>query len=304
MKILFSDIEKQESKNRARIMRQVEELRYEVFSLIESTIDELNNKLPSLAKRPIKLSTSNNNVFHAIPKNECYEIEIGYKGMMELLSYAELIADELYEITKIEFNKHSEAFFQIWLMAIIFHEISHILRGHNDYPRDRMNSRRYQAFESDADADSFQSTFFIFNSLPKVQELFSDTGYLTPPEKIIELFGYIFTYYFNFLQINSSSDDCNHQKPIIRRFYTISSNEKVVHFFLEKSKLPHTKERINTLKRFIICKLFSSFKKIMEYNNEKINMEDIINSAIWMSELDNILKESEIFSYNKIKDQK
>ena len=258
MKILFSDIEKQESKNRARIMRQVEELRYEVFSLIESTIDELNNKLPSLAKRPIKLSTSNNNVFHAIPKNECYEIEIGYKGMMELLSYAELIADELYEITKIEFNKHSEAFFQIWLMAIIFHEISHILRGHNDYPRDRMNSRRYQAFESDADADSFQSTFFIFNSLPKVQEL----------------------------------------------FYTISSNEKVVHFFLEKSKLPHTKERINTLKRFIICKLFSSFKKIMEYNNEKINMEDIINSAIWMSELDNILKESEIFSYNKIKDQK
>ena len=42
----------------------------------------------------------------------------------------------------------------------------------------------------------------------------------------------------------------------------------------------------------------------MEYNNEKINMEDIINSAIWMGELDNILKESKIFSYNKIKDQK
>ena len=132
MKISFSDIERKENQNRDRIMRQVEELRYEVFSLIESSIVELNNNLPSLAKRPIKLSTSNNNVFHAIPKNECYEIEIGYKGMMELLSYAELIADELYEITKIEFNKHSEAFFQIWLMAIIFHEISHILRGHND----------------------------------------------------------------------------------------------------------------------------------------------------------------------------
>jgi|GEM_PF-3255961 hypothetical protein len=231
--------------------------------------------------------------------NSGYIISLGYNSMKNLLVFSLLVSDELLPILKLEdpnINLSNDEFknilFKIFLTTIALHELAHIVYGHIDYNSKDKDIRK--AFESEADAFSTQLMFVYLAKYEDVNNLF--LGYCgdTSSDSALRLFGYVMAYYFGFLSIVSKEISDYHPTPIKRRFCSMAASEKITKLITPKwvSEEEFKKNKILVINIFI-----QAFHKIYPDKEYYLDMKE---AAEYMSDLDKILKDSNIKSFYKI----
>lgn len=231
--------------------------------------------------------------------NSGYIISLGYNSMKNLLVFSLLVSDELLPILKLEDpninlsnDELKNILFKIFLTTIALHELAHIVYGHIDYNSKDKNIRK--AFESEADAFSTQFMFGYLAKYEDVNNLF--LGYCgdTSSDSTLRLFGYVMAYYFGFLSIVSKEISDYHPTPIKRRFSSMAASEEITRYICIKDI---SNEQFEVEKSRVINIFIQSFYKIYPKNNNYI---DMLETTIYMSKLDTILKNSGIKKFYKI----
>ncbi|MBF1223478.1 MAG: hypothetical protein HXM21_10145 [Haemophilus influenzae] len=283
--------------NEQNFNKKTEELREYVFNNFS---DFLKNE-ESLKKFDISLETNYGARLYSSFNDNGYFISLGYQSMKYLLVFSELASEELLPIIKNEDSNSNnlselelrDILFKIFLTTIFLHELAHIVYGHIDYNSTETDIRK--AFESEADAFSTQLMFAYLDKYEDVRELFANyCNDYSSASSLLRLFGYVESYYFGFLSIISKEISDFHPSPIKRRFCSMAASEEITKLVTPKGL---SEEKFKIAKARVINIFIQAFHKIYP---EKEYYIDMIETAEYMSNLDKILRNSNIKSFYKI----
>lgn len=291
MSITRDNLRKLYNSDKNRFDSETNELRISVFDEFRNLITNDFKENPRIKNLEISLQTEHNAKFYAVKEtDDTYTISIGYDLMKYMLVFSEISAKNLIKILK---NKESfgkileidlrNIIFKIFLTMSLFHELAHIMYGHTDFNSKESEYRRL--FESEADSFSFQNTFFyIIFRYDDIKYFFNNFSN-GENNRALMLFGYISTYYFDFLDLISNESEY-HPNVQTRRFATMMSNE-----YISKNI------EIDTMQANMI--LLQSFSRI---HNKKLNemIKDLKNVISYTITLDDIKKKSGIQDFVKL----
>ncbi|WP_299570568.1 hypothetical protein [uncultured Shewanella sp.] len=240
-------------------------------------------------------------------ENNSYIIEFGKPLLNSIYNLSKHISSNVSEYFEANNENSVRAFcFDYISWLILNHELSHIGLGHIDYIiskgevgyieisgrsiptlhlSDDLNESQdiWRAFETEADSIAFSTSLATLKYINSLDEWGN-----WDLEKILTFHGIMncsVFYLFNILTNNN--DDFKHLRPSVRQYVTLSCLDKLA------------EQKGFKKEKFTDVVTLSNVKALIDIFGLKISPEDTIEAFSWMTEMDALLKKSNINEFRR-----